>query len=116
MILPPRRVLRNTLNNYLKFESWCSQDGNYELKRGHIRINFSDLKKCLEGLPPRKMQALWLNVICDKSQHDVAREMGIAPGSVGQYVDHAMREVSLKLFPDLDQDTGEKLKSGGFAG
>lgn len=100
--IEPRRLTRNLLGRYLEFEKFCEMDGRYEVKRADITINFSDLKGCLADLSPRKKQALYLNVICDLSQQEVAKLMGIAPGSVGQYVDQATREVALVLFPELE--------------
>lgn len=68
---------------------WC--DG--EMKRITVSFNFWDLRRGLEDLAPRKREALFHNVIMDQKQKDVAKTMGITTVTVGQYVDHAFKQL-----------------------
>lgn len=79
------------------------------IEYGPITISFVDLQYGLSDLPPRKKEAVWLNVICDMKQRDVARLMGISMVSVGQYVDQAMRRLSKRYFTEEEAEMGEEI-------
>jgi hypothetical protein len=64
-----------------------------EMKRVSIGFNFWDLHRGLKDLAPRKREALFYNVIMDLKQKDVAKKMGITTVTVGQYVEHAFRQL-----------------------
>lgn len=119
---PPHRVLREVLRHYDEFKHFVGSGGDHVLTHSYlvydettaepkdkvtISISFWDLHDALrpqsEGgiLSDRKRQAVWLNVIEDLKQKDVAEIMGITTVSVGQYVEHAMEQLSRKYFPEL---------------
>jgi hypothetical protein len=76
-----------------------------EMKRVSIGFNFWDLHRGLKDLAPRKREALFYNVIMDLKQKDVAKKMGITTVTVGQYVEHAFRQlVSSHLITEEDID------------
>lgn len=58
-----------------------------------VLLSFWDLHRGLTELAPRKREALYWNVIEDHKQKDVAKKMGITTVTVGQYVEHAMRQL-----------------------
>lgn len=58
-----------------------------------VSFSFWDLHRGLKELAPRKRQALYYNVIRDLKQKDVAKKMGITTVTVGQYVEHAMKQL-----------------------
>jgi DNA-directed RNA polymerase specialized sigma24 family protein len=64
-----------------------------EMKRVTVSFNFWDLHRGLKDLAPRKREALFYNVIMDQKQKDVAKIMGITTVTVGQYVDHAFKQL-----------------------
>lgn len=63
------------------------------LVRVTASFDFWDLHRGLKELAPRKREALFHNVICDAKQKDVAQIMGITTVTVGQYVEHAFRQL-----------------------
>lgn len=67
-----------------------------------ITLSFWDLHGSLKRLSPRKREAVFLNVILDWKQKDVAARMGISTVSVGQYVQAAMEQLAVAL--DLQQE------------
>lgn len=67
-----------------------------------ITLSFWDLQGSLANLSPRKREAVFLNVILDWKQKDVAKRMGISTVSVGQYVQAAMEQLAVTL--DLTQE------------
>lgn len=87
------RVLREVLRHYLEFEAYCAQSGKYVIEHKGVEISFSDLKGILKTLSPRKMQAVWLNVVMDMKQREVAEIMGIRTVTVGQYVDDSVTQL-----------------------
>lgn len=96
--LRPHRVVREVIRHYPEFAAHCAQSGSYDIEYADISISLSDLKGCLAGLSPRLSQAVYYNVIHDKSQKETAKLMDITPISVGQYVDKAMRKIANDLF------------------
>lgn len=58
-----------------------------------VSFCFWDLHRGLKDLAPRKREALYHNVIRDAKQKDVAEIMGITTVTVGQYVEHAFRNL-----------------------
>lgn len=58
-----------------------------------VSFSFWDLHRGLKELAPRKREALFHNVIEDRKQKDVAQKMGITTVTVGQYVEHAFRQL-----------------------
>lgn len=63
------------------------------MKRVTVSFNFWDLHRGLKSLAPRKREAVLWNVLYDKKQKDVAKIMGITTVTVGQYVEHAFRQL-----------------------
>ena len=94
------RLLREILRNYLTFESYCQQSGQYVISHRGIDISFLDLQNILEKLSPRKREAVYYNVILDWKQRDVAAKMGITTVSVGQYVEQAMLQIEERYFAE----------------
>jgi DNA-directed RNA polymerase specialized sigma24 family protein len=64
-----------------------------DMKRVTTGFNFWDLHRGLKELAPRKREAVEWNVIHDLKQKDVAKKMGITTVTVGQYVEHAFRQL-----------------------
>lgn len=64
-----------------------------EMRRVTASFSFWDLHRGLKELAPRKREALFHNVIRDAKQKDVAKIMGITTVAVGQYVEHAFRQL-----------------------
>lgn len=121
-VMDKHRCLREILRNYLMLkdaaenEDWtisvcrikgCNwmQDG--KVAKGHegecemLTVGFLDLRKCLNKLSKRKMEAIFWNVIMDKKQRDVAEIMGITTVSIGQYVEAGVIQVAAELWPDV---------------
>jgi DNA-directed RNA polymerase specialized sigma24 family protein len=63
------------------------------VRKVSVSFSFWDLHRGLKELAPRKREALFHNVIRDAKQKDVARIMGITTVTVGQYVEHAFRQL-----------------------
>lgn len=59
-----------------------------------VSVSFWDLHRGLKELAPRKREALYWNVIEDWKQKDVAKQMGITTVTVGQYVEHAVKQLA----------------------
>jgi DNA-directed RNA polymerase specialized sigma24 family protein len=116
--IPPHRVLRDMLRHYIEFREYVDLTGNHVLEHSYliptedggtekktISISFWDLHRGMKELAPRKRQALFLNVILDKKQKDVAKLMGITTVSVGQYVEAACKQLAVhhwKIGEDYD--------------
>lgn len=64
-----------------------------DMKRVTVSFDFWDLHRGLKDLAPRKREAVLWNVIFDLKQKDVAKKMGITTVTVGQYVEHAFRQL-----------------------
>ena len=101
---PPHKIIREILRHYLEFEELAVQQdplneyiSDYTLEYGEYSISFLDLQGCLKGLSPRKMQAVFYNVILDWKQADVADLMGIKTVTVGQYVEQAADQIAEQL-------------------
>lgn len=98
------RVLREVLRHFLTFEDWCKQNGQYQIEHAGLTLSFLDLQDCLQGLSERKMQAVWMNVVLDMKQKDVADIMGIRTVTVGQYVDQAFQQIAVQYFSEMEMD------------
>lgn len=121
--IPLHRVLREVFRHYLEFRDLVSlpeHDGQggygnsdgviehgYDVleedgtkRKVMVTLSFWDLQNALADLSPRKREAVFYNVILDQKQKDVAAKMGITTVSVGQYVEHAMIQISEKYFAD----------------
>jgi DNA-directed RNA polymerase specialized sigma24 family protein len=94
------RVLREALRHYLEFEAFCTQYGKYIVEHKGVEISFIDLQGLLKNLSPRKMQAVWLNVVVDMKQREVAEIMGIRTVTVGQYVESAIAQLVDQYFAE----------------
>lgn len=117
-VMPKHRCLREILRNYLTLKDASENDDytitvcrikgciwtNGEVSKGHdgpcemLTVNFLDLRKCLQRLSKRKMEAVFWNVIMDKKQRDVAEIMDITTVSIGQYVESACTQVANDLW------------------
>lgn len=112
--MPKHKVLRETFKHFLEFRSYVSSTGNHFIKHGYwvtdedgnkikhvmLEISYPDLFGALEKLPPRKKEAVFLNVILDMTQREAAEKMGITTVSVGQYVDQAFMTLAESYFPE----------------
>lgn len=85
-------------------------DGNI-IGRAMYTISFWDLHGALSKLSKRKREAMFLNVILDKKQRDVAELMGITTVSVGQYVEQACIQLAERYFAD-ELSQGEIVNAG----
>jgi len=119
---PRHRVLREVYRHYLEFRDYVANHGESVIDHGYfiydedgnvvgketISISFWDLHQGLKELSPRKREAVFLNVILDQKQRDVAEQMGITTVSVGQYVEQAMLQLSERYFAEQDEiDDGD---------
>lgn len=124
--IPPHRVLREVLRHYIEFRElvmgygllgeadgrkhviehsyWAWDDAGTRSKET-IEISFWDLHNGLKELAPRKREAIFLNVILDKKQKDVAEIMGITTVSVGQYVEAGVLQLAKKYFAEQNDNT-----------
>ena len=69
-----------------------------------VAFDFWDLHRGIEQLAPRKREALYWNVIMDQKQKDVAKKMAITTVTVGQYVEHAMKQLISSHVVSVDAD------------
>lgn len=79
------------------------QSGSYEIEYAGLTISFLDLQGVLKRLSARKKQAVWMNVVLDMKQKDVARIMGIRTVTVGQYVDQGMLQICDFYFAEMEE-------------
>lgn len=113
--IPPHRVLREVLRHYLEYRSYVGSTGKDIIEHSYflydddletpkdkvtISVSFWDLYRGVQGLSPRKKEALFYNVILDWKQKDVAEKMGITTVSVGQYVEQACLQLAKEYFGD----------------
>lgn len=101
---PRYRRLREALRHYTEFKQYVADTGNHVIEHKGIQISFYDLQNGIRELSPRKKEALYYNVILDWKQKDVAEEMGITTVSVGQYVDGAVQQLSVRYFSEMEED------------
>jgi DNA-directed RNA polymerase specialized sigma24 family protein len=78
-----------------------------ECRKVTVSFDFWDLHRGLKELAPRKREALYYNVILDQKQKDVAKTMIITTVTVGQYVEHAFKQLVSSHVIDVDWDEGE---------
>lgn len=107
--LERHRVLREALRHYTEFRALVMNDeragpSTWDIAHKGIRINFLDLQDCLRELSPRKKEAVFLNVIMDMKQKDVAERMGVTTGSVNQYVEQSMIQIAARLWPEEGEE------------
>jgi len=120
--IPKHRILRETLRHFIEFRevvqgygsagdgadgrkgvlehTYWAEDSKGKLKKVDVSISFWDLQIGLAELAPRKREAIWLNVIEDKKQKDVAKIMKITTVSVGQYVEAGMIQLAKRYFAE----------------
>lgn len=110
------KILREVYRNYLEYREYVQKTGHdvieysVETERGsgqytRITISFSDLKKGVSDLAPRKQEAFYLFVICGLLQREVADIMQVTTVTVGQYADAALRQLAKAYFVDEDTKT-----------
>jgi DNA-directed RNA polymerase specialized sigma24 family protein len=121
--IPAHRILREVYRHYLEYRQLVSDTGEHVIEHGYfiygepyededgkerqditgrvlVSISFWDLFTGLDKLAPRKKEAVFWNVIMDQKQKDVAKRMGITTVSVGQYVEHAMLQLSERYYAE----------------
>lgn len=113
-VLPKHRMLREVYRHYVEFKELVANGGNHviehsyyvdsgtEVTKSTVAISFWDLHRGLKDLAPRKREAVYLNVILDQKQKEVAEQMGITTVSVGQYVEAAMKQLAKLHWDDVD--------------
>lgn len=94
------KLLRGMFKQYRQIEAYYQATGrdtiDHVIDGEPVTVSYFDLKRALEDpslLPARRRQALRLNLVDGLPQKQVANAMGIAPGSVGQHVDLACRQL-----------------------
>lgn len=121
--MPEHRILREIYRHYTELKALVTAQGGdtilyhsypvYDIDgeivdKKDIAISFWDLHDSLQELSDRKRQAVYLNVILDWKQKDVAAEMGITTVSVGQYVEQAMQQLAKSYFVE-DENSGDEI-------
>lgn len=116
--MPRHRVLREIYRHYTELKAYVTAYGGNEiishaynvidddgniLGKEEIDISFWDLHDSLQVLSDRKREAVYLNVILDLKQKDVAAIMEITTVSVGQYVEQAMLQLAKIYFADKEE-------------
>jgi hypothetical protein len=97
--MEPPEVLRECLRHYLEFKRYVSQTGRDVIEHKGLTISFLDLQYGIGELSARKKEALFYNVILDKTQAEVAEIMGgIKTVTVGQYVKAACTQLAKRYF------------------
>ena len=120
--IPKHRILREVYRHYLEYRDlvalpehdgqggygnsdgviehgyWVEEDGTR--RKVLVTLSFWDLQDALKDLSPRKLEAVFHNVILDQKQKDVAAIMGITTVSVGQYVEQAMLQLAENYFAE----------------
>jgi DNA-directed RNA polymerase specialized sigma24 family protein len=97
--MDPPEILRECLRHYLEFQWFVSQTGKDVIEHKGFRISFLDLQYGIGELSARKKEALFHNVILDKTQAEVAEIMGgIQTVTVGQYVKAACTQLAKRYF------------------
>lgn len=103
----PHKILREVLRHYLEYQDLVSyQGGDSVIEYKGIKISFWDLKDTLKPqnqgglLSDRKREAIFWNVILDKTQQEAADIMGITTVSVGQYVEQGCIQLAKKYFAE----------------
>lgn len=107
---PIYRRLREALRHYTEFKAYVAATGQHVIEHKGIEISFYDLQKGIKELSPRKMEALYYNVIMDMKQKDVADIMGITTVSVGQYVDGAVQQLAKRYFAERVEETTQDVE------
>lgn len=122
--MPRHRILREVYRHYTELKAFISANGGDKIithsypiyddgeiiGKETIDISFWDLHDSLDVLSDRKREAVYLNVILDWKQKDVAEKMGITTVSVGQYVEQAFLQLAKAYFGETDEpitDTSE---------
>lgn len=115
--IPRHRVLREIYRHYTELKAYVTaygdqiiahaypiydSDGTY-LGKEQVEISYMDLHDSLQVLSDRKREAVYLNVILDLKQKDVAAIMKITTVSVGQYVEQAMLQLAKIYFADKEE-------------
>jgi DNA-directed RNA polymerase specialized sigma24 family protein len=112
--IPRHRILREVYRHFTEFKAIVAATGESVFEHGYfiydkegnvvdremVTISFWDLHDALKELSDRKREAVFYNVILDRKQRDVAKEMGITTVSVGQYVDQAFLQLAERYFAD----------------
>lgn len=113
--MPKHRILREIYRHYTELKAFVAANGGdkvithtypvYDedgeiLGKETVDISFWDLHDSLDVLSDRKREAVYLNVILDWKQKDVAQKMGITTVSVGQYVEQAMLQLAKNYFAE----------------
>jgi DNA-directed RNA polymerase specialized sigma24 family protein len=117
--MPRHRILREMYRHYTELKAYIAANGGdqiiyhsyaiydedgEQIGKEDIAISFWDLHDSLKVLSDRKREAVYLNVIKDLKQKDVAARMGITTVSVGQYVDQAMQQLAKEYFAEDDEN------------
>jgi DNA-directed RNA polymerase specialized sigma24 family protein len=85
-------------------ENLCVHCGG-AVRKVTVSFDFWDLHQGLDQLAPRKREALLWNVIHDQKQKDVAKQMKITTVTVGQYVEHAFRQLIDRHVIQITEET-----------
>lgn len=121
--MPEHRILREIYRHYTELKALITAQGGdtvlyhsypiYDedgevVDKKDIAISFWDLHDSLNVLSDRKREAVFLNVILDWKQKDVAAKMGITTVSVGQYVEQAMQQLAKNYFPEEEDKSSDR--------
>lgn len=129
--MPRHRILREMYRHYTELKAYIAANGGDQIiyhsyaiydeqgevvGKENIAISFWDLHDSLKVLSDRKREAMYLNVILDLKQKDVAAIMGITTVSVGQYVDQACQQLAKIYFNDESSEENDGREEVGHRG
>lgn len=118
--MPKHRILREIYRHYSELKAFVTafggdgvishtyivtDDNGNPIGKDTIDISFWDLPDPLKLLSDRKKEAVYLNVILDWKQKDVAAKMGITTVSVGQYVEQGMLQIAKVYFAEEEESS-----------
>lgn len=93
-------IVRELYRHYVTFHDYFARTGQWIITYGPVSLSFIDLQFGVNELAGRKKEAFFYNVLMDMKQKDAAKIMKITTVSVGQYVESACKQLSVRYFDD----------------
>jgi hypothetical protein len=119
---PGYKIIREALRNYTTYQRHVALYGQDVIEHSYVVYNddaspkekvtvtlsYSDLLRGAKELSPKKRQALWLSIILDKTQEDVAAIMNTQPATIAQYCRISLNFLSDNYFCETSH-VGEEI-------